>query len=458
MNLFSILKTKLTSIALACCLILSFEPVVCAQSGLTPPTVTPGTGTYFGAQSVSMSAPSGSIFYTEGTGVPTNASTPYSGAVPINSPTQINAVAYDGSTSTYSAVTTVYLDVDANSSPIPTSGLVLRLRAGFGVVTGSGNPPPITTMIDLSGAGNNATGTSGSAPLLNGITGGEPWILFNGTTQYLSLPTGFADFTSGSTWFAVVAPLSPIDMPILDLGQGASGNDILLMTGAASSAPYLKVWHDTSFSSNAAAPMPMKRGPAEVLEAVTSAGTTSCSSTALLMGSRGTQNTSMLSIPIVTRNANYIGQFSTAAGAKFYGKLLELLVYNTSLQVGDRQAVREYLIRRYRLNDSIPPAPTFNVAAGTLSAPQAVALGPNRGCGVTRYTLDGSQPTLASPVYRGPIWVYYSETINAFTTEHGVSGPTSSATYSLNPATYPAPSGSDSTAPGITITLPTPNN
>lgn len=89
----------------------------------------------------------------------------------------------------------MYLDVDPTLDPIIQPGLLLRLRADFGVNTGLGSPAPVTTWTDLSGANNDATGSGSTRPvMITNAINALPTIKFDGS-QFLTLPSGFANFT-----------------------------------------------------------------------------------------------------------------------------------------------------------------------------------------------------------------------------------------------------------------------
>jgi hypothetical protein len=65
------------------------------------------------------------------------------------------------------------------------------------------------------------------------------------------------------------------------------------------------------------------------------------------------------------------------------------------------------------------PAPTFSLAAGTYTGTQKLTLTDSVQGAVLYYTTDGSAPTTASSVYRGPISISASETVNAMATAPG---------------------------------------
>src|SRR5207245_1105807 len=81
-----------------------------------------------------------------------------------------------------------------------------------------------------------------------------------------------------------------------------------------------------------------------------------------------------------------------------------------------------------------PPAPPPPIApaAGTYSGPITVRLNLGLAGGTTRYTTDGSQPTAASAIDRGPFRLEASATVTArsFRGDAPV-GPTVSATYTI---------------------------
>jgi hypothetical protein len=84
-------------------------------------------------------------------------------------------------------------------------------------------------------------------------------------------------------------------------------------------------------------------------------------------------------------------------------------------------------------------APTFSIPGGRYAGARSVALSTTEPGGVVRYTLDGSKPTAASPVYSAPLNVSAITVVRARTFAPGqMASPTVSNTYLVNaPASLP---------------------
>jgi hypothetical protein len=111
-------------------------------------------------------------------------------------------------------------------------------------------------------------------------------------------------------------------------------------------------------------------------------------------------------------------------------------------------------MQKYQLlSTNTTPAPVLSVSAGTLTAPTQVAIWAPEAA-ITYFTIDGTTPTTSSPVYSGPINVYYTQTVKAMCVLNGVQSSTTSATYTLNATQWPAPSATDTTSLQIQLQLP----
>lgn len=435
------------------CVFIQFLVLALPALAVSPPSITPGTGSYLLQQSVSMSAAAGSIYYTLDGSTPDVNSTQYSAPIAVTQPTQIKAVAYSGGT--YSSVTTAYLDVDESLVPVlqPT-GLTLRLCSGFGVETDSGTTPPVNTWVDLSGNNNSATGSSSTRPTLeSNAINGLPALNFN-SSQYLTLPSGFANFTSGASLFIVTSPSQlTANSTIFDLGTGATGNNIKSQIAASGSYGQFSAYNGTSGTSvQSAAALTQSRY--QLLEAVQSPGTPNGTATFWVNAAAGTPNSSMNNFPNITRTNNYIGQAS-GTGNIYNGKIVEILLYTSPLSASQRVALEAYLMQKYQVISQVPATPLLSLGTSTLIAPAQVVISADPDA-VTRYTLDGTTPNGSSTVYTGlPFLISYSQTLKAVSFKNGLQSSVASATYTLDANRWPAPNASDTSTPTINLQSPT---
>lgn len=415
------------------------------------PSISPATGSFTSQQTVTITAASGTIYYTLDGTEPSNSATRIQYAAPftVDSPTQVNAVAY--ASGLYSTVKTVYLDVDPALTPVLQTGLSLRFRAGFGVKTVGGEPSQVVQWCDLSGNGYNAVADADSRPTFyNSAMKGFPAVNFNGTSQFLSLPTNFA-ILSGCTMVVVTQPTTVSSgARMIDIGSAALGLNLLFRV--SNSGSFAEFWSYNGPSSGAAqSPSALTAGAIQVLDAVQSANTATC----YLNGQPGTANSSMPTIPNLTRYTNFIAR--AGSGGNFYaGNIAEILVYTSALSASQRNAIETYFLQKYRVLEQAPSAPIISVPGGTLPGATQVVVSSQPGA-TTFITRDGTTPSSSSPVYTGcPLNVTYSQTLKAITIKNGLQSSVTSATYTLDSSQWPAPNPGDTTAPSINLELPTP--
>ncbi len=87
-------------------------------------------------------------------------------------------------------------------------------------------------------------------------------------------------------------------------------------------------------------------------------------------------------------------------------------------------------------------APAFSLPGGSYAGVQQVSLSSGTPGAVIRYTVDGSTPSSASPVYAGPIAVGSSLTIKAYASASGLTdSPVTSASYTISIANGPFSQG-----------------
>ncbi len=122
---------------------------------------------------------------------------------------------------------------------------------------------------------------------------------------------------------------------------------------------------------------------------------------------------------------------------------------------------RRYIVGRVATEPPPPPPPpTISPAAGTYATAQTVTITGVTG-GIIRYTVDGSTPTAASPLYAGSFSVAVNTTVQAIQTVDGVTSAVAVASYTINTAVAPAApavnpaSGTYSTARSVTMSAAT---
>ncbi len=420
------------------------------QPTLDAPVMTPGSAVLAPFQTVTMSQNQGATIYysVDGSTPNTGGSYPWYNGESLNLPatTTINAIAVAPYFNNSSASATYRVDPDTVG--IPRNGLQMWLMANDGVTLSSGN---VSVWADRSGNGNSASQTNPSNRpgfLSLGINN-LPAVTFNGSSHYLALPSGFSSFASGASIFVVVRPIAvSAGARIIDLGNGATSNNVSIQEPTNTGAS-LYVYNGSTPSSVTSSSA-ITLGKFQLLEAIHDGSTTA---TILTNALQGAQSTSMNSITNVLRANNYLGQGS-AGGNYFNGEIAEILAYNRAVTSLERSGIESALMNKYQALTAVSsPAPIISVATGTLSKPTQVAISAQAGA-TTYFTTDGTTPTTGSPVYTGPLNIYYTQTVKAMSVLKGVQSSISSATYTLSSTEWPAPDAGDPTQLDIQLKLP----
>ncbi len=249
--------------------------------------------------------------------------------------------------------------------PIPTTGLVVWLRADAGVtVDASGN---VSNWTDLSGTSHHASQSTASArPHLNATAlNGAPGVTFNGSSNFLSIPTALSSFGAGVTMLVVAKPTAVINYNrILDFGNGQGVNNLILC----------------------------RKGTTNTINwiAFTPSGSTTLDGTDLLTLSQyklfaGAQNAAAAQLFVngalaasgsgaapanVALSSNLIGKSNWSGDPLFQGEIAEILVYSRLLSESERQQVENYLNQKYLLLS--PTVPQNVLAQSALSGQIAV--------------------------------------------------------------------------------------
>lgn len=418
------------------------------------PVVTPGSGAYSSSQTVVMTAdPGASIYYTTDGTTPTTSSTLYTAPFEIDSSTEIRAIAYLSPTT--SSVTNAFIEINPPSAAVSRSGLALWLKGDFGTDFTNAN-----LWGDLSGSDNNATPSANGVFIANNAINGYPSV---GTytsppptpPNYLTLPSGFFDFSAGASFFIVTNPSNSGGSTggnyLLDLGNGAASNNLTIgATGVNGRTATFTVYSGASPSSLSATDA-LTANQYQLLEVIH----TGSSTAKILINGNQVASGSIYNVNSISRTMNHIFTNSAASSTLYAGNIAEVLVYNRAITSAEQKALEGYLAQKYQfdLNTTAPPAPTFSLAAGSLSGPSSVVMTSRTGSAIY-YTTDGSTPTTSSSAYSGPVKVNYSQTVKAIAAQNGLTSGVTSAAYTLDSSRWPGPNASDSKQLNIYMQLP----
>lgn len=424
------------------------EAYLCDRYHLSvpPPLISPGSGVYDQSQSITITAPTKSqVFFTTDGTEPTEASTLYQGAFSLESSKNIKAIA--SAPWGDSPITSSFVQLDGNSDQVARDGLVLWLKADFGPELSGSN---VINWGDLSGNDNNASQSNGSSqPIFTpGSSGTNPSISFNGSSQFLQIPSLYSSFSSGATGFLVAKPSSlSSGATFFDFGNGSTSNNLSLAQADGSGTMRLHVFSGSSDSSIDGAGA-LEAGKIRLQEFVHDGA----GSASLLTNSSEVGQGSINNIASIIRTGNFIGQ--QTGGTNFLpGEISELILFNRPLSSAEQAGVEAYLTHKYQLLTIVPSSPIISVPTGTLDEPTQVSISSPSDTAVY-FTVDGTTPTSSSTLYTGPINIAFTQTLKAISIKAGVSSSVATATYTLNSTDWPAPDAGDLTPLDIKLRLP----
>jgi hypothetical protein len=228
--------------------------------------------------------------------------------------------------------------------PQRSANLLSWLRADVGVTYDSSSSNEVSQWADQSANGyNGSQATSSNQPTIafNAVSG-LPAIVFSGS-EFLQLPSGLADFTSGCSIFLVLNPTAlTTNGTVLDLGNGALGNNLSIKeSNTSGGAEFLALNGTTSSNLNSSSAVTV--GVFQLLEVIYDG----ISDAELFVnGTSLASSTTMQASIDITRADNFIGQ-SGSGGNYFQGSIAEMLLYNTALTAIPRQSVEQYLMYKY---------------------------------------------------------------------------------------------------------------
>jgi len=426
---------------------------------LDAPQIQPASGVFLPQQQVMISQPQEALTYFRADGVspPTtsdlwffnNQSFFLNNVAPefvprVSQSSTITAIAKAPFWADSPVATATYL-MDTTTAMIPRSGLVEWHRASDVTTSGSN----VTNWQDISGSSNNATNGANQPTLVNNAVNGLPAVNFSGA-QFLQLPAGMSNFSSGMTAMVVAKPVSvAAGARLFDFGNGVASDNVSMSLPSTTGLTFTTV--NGATSSSATASSGVNLGQFQLLAATYNGSNTA---TVFQNGTQLAQSTSMQTLNNLTRNNCFLGQDSVG-GNRFNGQIAELLLWNRQLTLAERTAVEGYLSSKYQLlSTNAVAAPILSLPTSTLSAPSQVAIAGPDGAKIY-WTNDGSTPTTSSNSYSGPVNVAWTQTLKAIAVLNGISSGVSSSVLTLDSTKWPQPTAGDTRTLNIEQQLPT---
>ena len=243
-------------------------------------------------------------------------------------------------------------------APLPTPDPALPAAGRFLVLDAQtaalqfANGAAVTSWQDISGNARHAVGSGATTPVLvtNAING-KAALRFDGVDDYLTLPSGFQDFTAGMSLYVVMRPSAlSYGFKIVALGNGAGQQNVVLGragdTGGfqffTTNAGGQYTWFNT--------PSGLFAGETSLVSMQQDGGTAGSSSYAELSKNGVAQfGQNVFVPPVATRAVNYIAKSYWSEGM-FQGDIAEIILYNRKLTTQENADVQSYIANKYGLS------------------------------------------------------------------------------------------------------------
>lgn len=417
---------------------------------VSPPAISPGTGVYDQIQSsVTLTGGIGdTIYYTTNGSQPSHLTSPvYSSPISISDKAVIKAIARNGGVN--STVSVANIQSDVNSKPVSRADLVIWLKSDFGIETGGGSD--VTRWNDLSGAATPSDFEQSSSPdrpvVVTGAINGIDAVQFDGISQFMQLPAGIADLSSGISIFAVIKPIGSSTHTLFTMGQNPDDTAGLLTL--ANQAEF-QAYNSSTSSALTSNSNTLVQDFFQIVDVIHDGSTNALINIDAADVGSGTVQT----LQNTARNFNLLGANQSVTDF-WEGQLAELIVYNRPLTSAERAAIQGYLLSKYQFTTAQNvPDPIFSVPGGSLTAPTRVAIASRGDCEI-HFTVDGTTPNSGSQIYDKPINIPFSLTLKAIAISQGVSSNVTTESYTLNATDFPAPDPLDTDPLKIELQLPT---
>ncbi len=256
-------------------------------------------------------------------------------------------------------------------APMPAGSSLQLLLDAYSVLDPSG-----TVWDDTSGKVKN--GTTQNSLAWSADNSGS--YVFDGVNDYVSVPSGFSDFSTGLTILAFVnfGAVANNWERILDFGTGQGSNNILLTRNGTTSALELHIYNGTTYALQAS----LANG---IIGNAWGFYVGRLNGSSYFLRNQDISASVVSSVlPVsIQRTSNYIGRSNWPGDSYFEGRMGVVAMYNTALSDAEIGAFFDLYKARYF---TVPAAPTSLVAtAGDGQVSIAFTAGANGGSPITNY-------------------------------------------------------------------------
>ncbi len=328
------------------------------------------------------------------------------------------------------------------SVPQQDPNMLLWLRDDVGV-TSTGT---VSAWSDQSGNGHNASQTTSAlqptfvaGAINNGVL---PTLTFNGTTQYLSTGSDYADLTAGASIFAVLRPTNSTSTGA-PCAFGNAANSDAIFPQIVNKQASLTANNGSTSSSIVTTTNPISSSQYQLLEEILLPGTGSGTATGTIYvnGVQQAQLTTMQNLNNVTRVSDLIGAGIGPANY-FNGSVAEILVFKSAVTASQRASIESYVLSKFGVgNRPTLDAPLFSISNSPLYLPgQTVTLSQDQHATVY-FTVDGTSPQPSDTAQWfnvTPLQATPTKTIKAIAAApFFINSPVASATFDSDANTLP---------------------